>query len=307
MIRPIRCSILLLIFFVLVPLSLANCSFIKTDQNEQRTYLASPVTPPTPLRTPWVYLTPTFIPTILPNQEQRMINLLHLKNCELPCYLGIIPGKTSWEDAQKILNTVGAKYVGEGSENGFPIYGYSINIGDLTTIYITPDTNTGSGDLEISQHINFTIGENTVQRIYASIETIKFVSKFREYWSRYLLDGILQRIGKPNKIFLGISQQGDGYSIFFIYEDISTVLYFNAIKTGRLVCPLSQDKMLPSLQMTVTNRIILPDLYTPGKVPPTNLNVYLPIEEALGVDETEFYNQIRLEPQTCFEIKKTLH
>ena len=43
--------------------------------------------------------------------------------------------------------------------------------------------------------------------------------------------------------------------------------------------------------------------YTAGGAPLTDTDVYLPIQEILEVDKTEFYNQLITDPETCFEIK----
>jgi hypothetical protein len=51
---------------------------------------------------------PDFQPTLSPDRELRMSKLLQAKDCQLPCYLGITPGKTSWTEARQILTDLGA-------------------------------------------------------------------------------------------------------------------------------------------------------------------------------------------------------
>jgi hypothetical protein len=309
-----RRSFSILICITMSLFSLANCGRINAQGTEHPHTLnpiisSSPLIKisevPTPSKTPGLFLTVTFLPTIFPDQEKRMVDLLHSSHCELPCYLGITPGETPWETAEGTLKTIGADYLGKSFESGFQIYDYEIKIGDPMSAQITPDSNTGSGDLGIDQYVRVTVGGNTVQQIYASIGTEKFVTKYREYWSRYLLDEIIQRLGEPDKIFMSIPEWGQGYSIFTIYENQNTVLSFDGIETEHSVCPLWPDKMQPFLSIVVTNKAVLSNLYAPGKAPPTDPVAYMPIKEALGIDENEFYNRIQANHQVCFDIKKT--
>ncbi len=58
---------------------------------------------PTPSRTP----IPTVVPTLLPNQKRdRIIHLLTEPACTLPCWWGIVPGQTTWQEANTILRPI---------------------------------------------------------------------------------------------------------------------------------------------------------------------------------------------------------
>jgi len=52
----------------------------------------------------------------------RMIGLLRSNSCELPCYLGITPGQTTWEEAKSILDNLGAYYSYNTDANGFVVH-----------------------------------------------------------------------------------------------------------------------------------------------------------------------------------------
>jgi hypothetical protein len=131
--------------------------------------------------------TPTALPTatsqaILPiiggtlittAQENRLVKTLQLEECELPCYLGITPGKTSWASAQQILADLGAEYVGEDYEGGTGMrgYAYKILVSDTasspvaTLIAINPRY-----PLDIGHFLSFVIGgDSVVQRITVDV------------------------------------------------------------------------------------------------------------------------------------------
>jgi hypothetical protein len=239
------------------------------------------------------------------DQEHRMAELLQDKKCQPPCYLGITPGKTTWEEAQKILGSVGASSSGEWREGNLPVYEYNLWIGDSALTNVTPNSGTTVGDLGIAQKIKFTVENDLVQRIGVWIQTRRFTEKYREYWSRFSLEAVLRQIGQPGKIYMWIPKWGTGYGMLIIYEDLGIFLDYSGIQSGNSICPLLSEKQQSVLEMTLTNTSALPDIYPPGKVPPTDREVYLPIKDALGIDEKEFYNRLLLDPSTCFEIKET--
>jgi len=254
-----------------------------------------------------VMVTPTFIPsvpTVLPIQQTRMIELLHFNDCKLPCYLGITPGKTSWNDAKDILDSIGGSLRGDYMEDNLPVNSYTLWIGDPTLIENSPDPNIGIGANEIAQSIDLTIKDEKVQRIKVYIQTRNFSRKFYEYWSLYSLHKIFLQYGSPDAIYFGISQFGNGYIFFLVYETLGSVIRFNGVKRGDLICPgVQEENVTTGLNLTLTSTSSHLNLFDPQKVYPTNHDVYLSVKEALGIDKMEFYNKVSSNISVCFKAK----
>jgi hypothetical protein len=73
------------------------------------TSTASPMPSPTPTSTPATTRTPQ--PTLLPQEAMRLVSELLETNggCRLPCWWGITPGETSWDEARHFLQTFSTK------------------------------------------------------------------------------------------------------------------------------------------------------------------------------------------------------
>jgi hypothetical protein len=270
--------------------------------------LSLPIIVPSPLstRTPIPFpATPTFPPTIGPNQQSYLLTLLQSKSCELPCYLEITPGKTSWDDAQTILSKIGAHLEGSFQEDGLPAYGYSLWVGDPMFMNVTRNPNMGVGDMEIYQDLSFTIGDGKVQRIYLYTQTVKLVQKFGEYWSRYSMLNVFHHFGPPDLIFLAVNELHGGYIQFTVYSKLGIVIETNGIKEGNQICPISLENnkdIYLLFNLTLTNLTYPLKLYDPGRVPPTDRSVYLPIQEVLGIKEIEYYVKYIADPSSCFNV-----
>ena len=242
-----------------------------------------------------------------------MQELLQLKNCELPCYLGITPGKSSWEEAKGILTKLGAyswietyrkddpdlKYF----ENGWPIYYYQLNPSDPPITPVPYDWG------YIRHEVAFTVWDDTVKRIQVSAQTPRIGEKYREYWQRYTLEEVLRRLGKPDKVFFSFWTRDPYYTIDIVYEGLSVVLEYAYLRRDNrnLICPLQpiENGKGIVISMILTDNTSQLGIYAPSHAPLTaRLNNTLPIENALGISAEEFYNRLRSDPAACFEIKE---
>lgn len=292
-------------------LVIAGCTFINPKSEQPAVTSSTAGMPPisqVPGLSPspgWnVLVTPTFIPpvpTLHPFQQAHMIGLLQSNECNLPCYMNITPGKTSWNEANAILDSIGASFRGNYTEGGLPVYGFTLWIGNQAINEITPNPEVVVGDREIVHEEDLTIRDNKVQRLQVRIHTKKYLIKFQKYWSRYTMREILLRQGFPDKMFTHISR-GTGYGLVLVYEKVGLVAEFNGSMQEKLICT-ENEKLIIGLDLTLTNPTSGLSIYKPGWVPPTDRNVWLPIIEVLGLDEKEFYNQIITNQETCFEVK----
>jgi hypothetical protein len=101
-------------------------------------------------------------------------------------------------------------------------------------------------------------------------------------------------IGKP--------WYGTGTPLTLIYEHVGIVATVNMIIAGDQICP-GKEKALEKLDLTLTNTSSGLSLFRPGVVPPTNRNVFVPIEERLSLDERAFYDRLISNPQACFDVE----
>lgn len=267
---------------------------------------------PTLTRTPWP--TPTFIPTILPGQQDNLVQLLKTNECKLPCYMGITPGITTWEDASAILESAGATLSYESekileNKSSVLVRGFNLWIGDPSIQFnerreLTRTYGIYSAGIVHSIEV-ITDQSNKVQRIYVSAGTSRFITKFLDYWSRYTLIEILQRHGSPDEIYL--SYGGTGYGQVLVYARLGAVIETNGKKDGDMYCPVVPETF-PSviLNLTLTSPGSPLGLYRLGIVPPTDREVYLPVEEMLGISTSEFRAAILADPTTCFRALKML-
>lgn len=233
------------------------------------------------------------------DQESRLVELLQSKDCELPCYLDITPGKTTWASAQQILSGLGAEYKGETYESGsgMPGYAYKLLIGELTS-----GEATSRSPLDITQSLYFLVKDSIVQKIGVSISTLSQESKFRNYWSRYSTQQIFIRLGSPNAIYYS---PNDSNGMALVYKSLGVVMEFHGIRDGNTVCPNFEINGYTERMFVLTNTASTLSIFLPedSRVPLTDRIHWLPVVEVLGISQGEFYNRIVSEPSTCFNVK----
>jgi len=270
----------------------------------QPTYLSSA----TPVAsTVFPYPTITFIPTMVPVNELHMVELLQSNDCLLPCYLGITPGHTTWNDAKFLLESLGASYSGEYVDDGLQAFAYTLWVGDQSMQSVTRTNGTIVGDLEIAQRLGVTIGDGLVQRVVVDIQTRQFISKYADYWEMYTLDGIFNMLGKPDAVYTYRDSVQRGFGgLSLVYETSGIVIEFSGATDANSLCPQLEGGLL-NRHFILTNTEAPLTIYLPDRVSPTDRAVWLPIEEVIGINEIGFYNQIIADPSVCFDITNMNH
>lgn len=285
------------------------CDAKKLDDSEKQTVQPTVkivVTPTIPILVPMPTATTQVIHPIIggtlitTDQENRLVEALQLEDCELPCYLGIAPGNTSWVSARQILASLGAEYEGEDYESGTGMrgYAYKILVNDTTLVTRTPIANP-THPLNIVQSLSFLIGSDSiVQRISVNVGTAVQELKFHNYWSRYSPQQIFIRLGIPNEIYY--SARG-GNEMAIVYKSLGVVLKFIGIKEGNATCPNFEIKGYTEREFILTNMASdLSLLPQSERVPFTDREYWLPVNEILGLSREDFYNQVVANPSVCF-------
>jgi hypothetical protein len=235
-------------------------------------------------------------------QESHLVEILQFEECELPCYLGITPGKTSWSSAQQILSDLGEEYQGEYYESGTGMLGYEYKLLISSSIsgMVTPSAD-ATPRLDISHTLDFLVGDLIVQRIWASIGTLNQETKFRDYWSRYSPQQIFTRLGVPDAVYY---HPGEGNGMSLVYKSLGVVMEFDGIREGNAVCPNFETNGYAGRELILTNTAstlsLLPE---DSPIPLTDRSYWLPVTEFLGISREELYNRIIADSSVCFDIK----
>lgn len=239
-------------------------------------------------------------PTLTSNELEQFVRLLQSTKCQLICYIGITPGKTSWEEAKSTLDRIGASYQGE-----FPVEDgleedFELKIGGEGSGITAPTVETSVGELEIRQDITLIIVDDTVQRVEASVQTSKFVSRFQQYWSRYMVANIFMQFGIPDDIVAHASA-GGGYGLAYYYAKRGVVVEMNGTIQDNQICPGVENRNI-GLHLILTNLASGLSLFKPGWIPPTDTKIWSQLDTILGINNTEFYHQLLSNPFSCFKI-----
>lgn len=235
------------------------------------------------------YRTP--IPTLSSSAEEQLVEIINSSDCILPCYMGITPGKTKLEDAKILLESLGAKFWAQGTQDNGKWYDYLLLVDDPSISMV----NGMVEDHRISNNIVLIVIDDVVQQINVWILGQGFSSKFQDYWSRYLPKGVFLQIGVPDEIYIG-----KGGSLALVYEQLGIInIYETFWKDGQL-CPQNETVYFDR-RFILTNKDISAEIYSEQK---DSLKLWSNlIEESLGVTVQEFYDQVIADDSVCFDIK----
>jgi len=171
----------------------------------------------------------TSLPTLPPEESQEMILSLLSNNdgCELPCWWGILPGETSWDEAYQFLSTIATRIVDVGNIDS---EGKPDKNSNTYVVYIKIP----GKDLEVPS--GYVITDGIVNTINVSPNGTEI---------GYQLHQILDRYGTPEEVlFWGLSETSEGFPWFFLillYPDRGTLAIYEGkadITENQLrVCP----------------------------------------------------------------------
>jgi len=286
--------------------SVTNSNILPPTQGETAlaASLPSPIKfPATPKAIPMNQ--PTAIPTLTTYGEAHLFELLQSPNCELPCYLHIVPGITSWDEAKSILASLGASFYGESTDTDLPVYGYMLWVGDQKALAETPlAPDRLLGDAEIYHHVSLTVAEDKVQRINVAILTRKLSNRYREYWSKYSLREFFSRHGLPDDIYFSrFDEYNSSVGMVIVYNKSGIVVSFHGSRIGHVICPSFESHDYIERGFTLTNSTFTLNIFMPDQRLLTDGEYWLPIEEYLKISKREFYDQILSAPASCFVVK----
>lgn len=269
------------------------------------THTATPPAHPliTPTSTPRsIYIPP---PTLVPDVQDQFYGLLKNNgNCELPCFLDITPGKTSWLDAKAVLEKYSInKPIKYDETRSTPT-----NKTYSTQIQTRSNTNTS---FWLIMNIELDVNENdVVKHIVMSVESYDndalAINDKDGHLSTYSLREVFLRNGIPDNVFFKFRQR-KGYGFGVVYENQKIAFEFGGIALPNInneyiICPNIGEGQVSSMKIALANPSDPIDVKTLIGHPFWE-GVH-PFEEVAGMSLNDFYElMISDQKPACFEIK----
>ncbi len=198
---------------VKAPQAIPTATLVSPTPAQQSTLTATLSSTSTPLPT----LTATLLPTLTPlptlpaaEAKSQVVELLKTnKGCKLPCFWGIIPGLTSWDETKNFLDSFSSQ-----SET----LNFTKSPGFFGDFYFTHD-----GKAIVDLHLSMVVKNNLIQEI--SVMDFDVPS--------YHLAGFLSNNGTPDQVWLRTYSQvsyGGGdvvpFLIYLFYKDAQMIIAY---------------------------------------------------------------------------------
>lgn len=230
---------------------------------------------------------PSPFPTLSSSQQELMTQRILSTYCELPCYMDINPGETSWLEASEVLGSMGANYLGNYRQNGeIVVHVYALKLccevaNLIHTVSLKVDNN------------------GVTQGINASVE-MGFGNDLPEYWSRYSIRNIFEQFGPPDAVTMSVIHFDSRMPVelILLYDEIGVALEYSVFNDGDNCVKVSN---VHGLAIILTNHSRGVNLWQEG-IPFADSPHMKPAEEVLGMDEIEFYQRVISDPALCFDV-----
>lgn len=280
------------------PIATETPAISSTSSPSTLTLISSPT--PQPTQTRVLHATSTnSLPALTDEQVHQVFLSLEDESCRLPCYLGIVPGKTLLEDATQKLNLMGATLLGTNK--------YAYQGGDLYEYSYYLDIGTPPKGVE--QHIRFFAFEDKVFRMSVEILGASSRQLILEHWIRYSIPSLLEEFGIPDAVDSDVETD-----VWVLYNDAGFYIgNTGVVREANLVCPglridgaanayllLFDPKAKELLSASSEFDEISAFDFADGFLQ-INKQFIPPIEVSLGITPEQFYKQMMADPTVCFE------
>ena len=191
------------------------------------------------------------------------------------------------------------------------IQSFYLLVGDPLAPQPTPDPLQGySPETSIRHTVNLISRNDRLVAIRIQIVPHDFKVQFHEYWSRYSVEEILSNYGIPDQIYTSAKNQASfSYSdlLLLTYHDSGAIIEYVLDNSDDLLC-LDGNLNVRTFDMLLFDPV---EFDSPSSlsaiigVLPTVRSVYLPVDETIGIDRFEFFDQFLANPTSCFETKSS--
>ncbi|HKZ54631.1 MAG TPA: hypothetical protein VJ123_04055 [Anaerolineales bacterium] len=180
------------------------------------------------------------VPTLTPQEREVYVSELLKTNadCQLPCWWGIIPSKTTWAETEQFIRSIGARTSVFSKSNGFVAHG------------------TGGFDFNersIYNRVSFFEREGVIAYITIDADGLSNPMDFKTAWEYYAPEQVVSGYGQPSRVWVQtISTAHEGslgtsvpYDLWLFYDDVGFLIrYSGSVKYEPIyrMCPtFSQD------------------------------------------------------------------
>lgn len=187
----------------------------------------------TPVRSDLTPL-PTHAATLTPEERNAFIVDLMINNggCPLPCFWGLIPGETEWEEANRMFQPLGNNiifqfYLGHG------VYRYEVEL--------------QNHEDAVTAHASFYVRDRIIQWITSQQIVSSGSPRLGEFEQALSLKSILLKNGIPERITVSLGVGFDHYpdiaeyGLLLYYDQRGFQIYYSGISTrevqGYNACP----------------------------------------------------------------------
>jgi len=291
--------VLWLPLFLILHLALAGCSLVSPMiQPTPRVIISSPTNLQTtdtvgPISTPTLAITET--PSLTSNLTQFATSdpksieetvqplLQDPMNCTVPCFWGIIPGKTSMDEARLFFNRLGfSPYEGTDPNSGRNFYSIAFE-----------------SIIDRDSYVTLYPYNNRVANIVVKPEISKQNEGSPREWIAYSPETLIKKYGQPSHVDFYLAWPGGGGS------EIIINIYFGTLD---LIVQYTGENMLPSSNHSprlcpLTASFDYVRLWL-GPKPPDPPLVGIPLEQATSLTMDQFTQLMLGDPQdACFTLK----
>jgi hypothetical protein len=245
----------------------------------------------------------TLAPTLNANERQNtFIELLRTNaGCKLPCWWGVVPGKTTWSQTEQLLSHMGVK-----------IFSFPMSDGAILK---------SPGDFyfedEVHNDFGFFVQNDIVESIHIRGEGYSNSTGFQSAWEQYSPFQVMNDYGPPDRVWmysdavnLGTSGKSP-YSLWIAYDNLGFLIrYDGSVERKPIyhVCPRfdhGQDiqELALFLQSSDNPRLVEEmDSYYPHVV-----QYIHSLKDATGLTVDEFYQLFTQDKKpACFDTPKNI-
>jgi hypothetical protein len=235
--------------------------------------------------------TPTKMVTLEPEQAKEEIRKLFAEPvpCEQACFLGIVPGKTTLEQATVMVKRLGSHIRLTRRDGKLSYYGTRLTSDELSMAIVLTSKATSEGEIIVGIDVAIDTGGS-------------FSPKPRELWQALTIPVVLKTYGKPSEVYIAVRYgplledlklAPPHYDIDLVYEDEQLQISYEAADTVRG----ESIPACPDIDLFSSVRVWF------GENPSNPYRVFgFPIEESTDINIDEFYNGMLDEENYCFSI-----
>lgn len=255
------------------------------------------------------------VSTLTTEEKFKLISELFLNNdsCSFPCWWGITPGSTSWDDSQILLANMGV------------VIGRKVEINDTYSGYGLGGIQVSTSNGIIDNHMSILVNNETER-----VSLIRFDSDgysdpiaFQEQWMNFSPQMIIQKYGAPSRVWVESSSNSSnmagegriaGYRLWFIYDKAGILLQYSGygeLSENYHFCPrFDQGEDIRSILLFIQS----PDSLVPIEEKAKKLNLFVPdyphiqtLEESSGITIEQFTNLFIKDPDNaCFDTPSSI-